>query len=95
MAVVGLYLSEVTEQISEDYGVPVGAYVRRVDVDSPALTAGVWPGDIICAVNGTAITTVSEYKNMIYEAAGKAKLTLTVLRHNNDSYDRIDLTVDL
>ena len=95
MSVVGLYLSEVTSQISEEYDVPVGAYVRRVDVDSPALTAGVWPGDIVCAVNGTDITTVAEYKNLIYESAGKAKLTLTVLRNNGEKYERIDLTVDL
>ena len=95
MSVVGLYLSGVTEQISEEYGVPVGAYVRRVDVDSPALTAGVWPGDIVCAVNGTEITTVSEYKNLIYESAGKAKLVLTVLRNTGSSYEPIDLTVEL
>ncbi len=95
MSVVGLYLSEVTPQISAEYDVPEGAYVRRVDVDSPALTAGVWPGDIVCAVNGTDITTVAEYKNLIYASAGKAKLTLSVLRNNGVKYERMDLTVEL
>jgi len=95
ISVVGLYLSEVTEQIAAEYDVPVGAYVRRVDVDSPALSAGVWPGDIVCAVNGTEISTVAEYKNLLYESAGKAKLTLSVLRNNGVKYERIELTVDL
>ncbi len=54
---LGARLEAVTRDIAEGLGVdrPVGAYVSRVRPGSPAAQAGLVPGDVIVAVDGTEV----------------------------------------
>ncbi len=44
---MGIVGADVTTSISEQENIPIGVYVSEVSLDSPAITAGIQPGDII------------------------------------------------
>lgn len=54
---LGAKLEAVTRDIADGLGVdrPIGAYVARVHPGSPAALAGLAPGDVIVAVDGTEV----------------------------------------
>ena len=52
---MGIVGADVTTSISEQENIPIGVYVSEVSLDSPAITAGIQPGDIITEINGQAI----------------------------------------
>ena len=47
MATLGIYGTDVPEEIQESQGVPAGAYVTGIVMDSPAMVAGIQSGDVI------------------------------------------------
>ena len=51
---VGISVSDVSKE-TQQYGIPAGAAVQSVVEDSPAEQAGLQRGDVITAVNGTAM----------------------------------------
>lgn len=57
---VGLYVTDVPRDIRKELNIPAGAYVSQVDVDSPAMKAGIQVGDIITAIDD----------NLLYSSAG-------------------------
>ena len=60
---IGISGTAVTNEIAKQQSMPTGMYVVEVDVDSPAMEAGIQNGDIIQDVNGTAIMNTSTYQN--------------------------------
>lgn len=69
---VGVIGTVITEVMSETYGMPAGLFVEEVEVDSPAMKAGIQSGDIITKVDGENITSITEYhKVIIGQEAGK------------------------
>ena len=57
---IGITCYTVTEELAEEYGLPLGVYVESVQLDSDAKAQGIFPGDVIVAVDGESITTVEE-----------------------------------
>ncbi|MVA97516.1 Do family serine endopeptidase [Nitratireductor sp. CAU 1489] len=92
---VGAQFEPVTAQIAEALGMerPAGALVTAVDVDGPAATAGLKPGDVVLALNGAPIEHVdalgyrlatqpmgSAVAFDILSQGAKRKLTVTLAR---------------
>lgn len=74
------------------YQLPAGVYVRSIDKTSNAYEVGLRPGDIITAVNGTAISTMEELNTIknqfhagnivqlsIYHSGKLYELTITLM----------------
>ena len=51
---IGISVSDISVE-TQQYGIPAGAAVQSVTADSPAEQAGLKRGDVITAVNGTAV----------------------------------------
>ncbi len=83
---VGLRISTVTNQIAQEYGIPKGVYIKSVELDSPALAAGLQEADVITAINGTEVTTVEQYFQKIYEKQPEDVVTITIKRQNGEGY---------
>ncbi len=60
-----------------------GLFVQTIKPNGPAAKAGVQPYDIIIAIDGAAITNVSDLSSRIQSAAGKPQ-KLTVLRRGKE-----------
>lgn len=80
------YLGIAAEQVEQ-----CGARVLEVKADSGADKASVQAGDVIVAVNGTAITGVADLRNAVRTARTGDKLRLTIQRNNN----QLEITVTL
>ncbi len=52
---IGIYMQEVTQEISDYYNIPVGVYVSEVIEDTGADDAGILAGDVITGINGNTV----------------------------------------
>ncbi len=89
---LGAKLSTVTDEISASYDLPKGAYVKSVEMDSPAMNAGLQSGDVIVELNGAEITTVSDYTDKLRSLLPNTNVSITVKRQGTDGYTKITCT---
>ena len=76
---IGVSIYDVSAE-ARAYGIPAGAAVQAVSEDSPAQAAGLQAGDVITAVNGTAIDDSSALKEQVSACRVGDELVLTVYR---------------
>jgi len=75
---VGILMEEVNDDAVNRYGIPDGAYIAAVLEGSCGDKAGIKEGDIVTAVDDTAVTSREELKNAVktYKAGDTASFTL-------------------
>jgi membrane-associated protease RseP (regulator of RpoE activity) len=85
---LGISGDELTTQLASYFGVKQGkgVLVREVVVGSPAAKAGLRAGDVIVAVEGKGVATVTELRQALEIKPGeeKRKLNLTVVRDHQE-----------
>lgn len=89
---IGISGIDVTESI-ESQGIPKGVYVKEVDVDSPAMAAGIQSGDIITRIGGTKVNTVAAYHSALLDMAAGRKVKLAGKRQGTGGYVDIEFNV--
>ena len=97
MAYLGTHGAEVNAAIYREYQLPIGAYVTNIDMDSPAMEAGLQNGDIITNVNGSDVVSYAEFVNILMKAQVGQNLRLTVARQSQGKgeYQEMNITVAL
>ncbi|MBW6401268.1 Do family serine endopeptidase [Roseomonas sp. HJA6] len=68
-----------------------GALVSAVEPDSPAAKAGLQPGDVITAINGTRVQTPRDLAAGVADVAPGQSATLAVLRDGNAMERRVEV----
>lgn len=76
---IGVSIGDVGSE-NRGYGIPGGAAVKSVTEGGPAQKAGIKANDIITAVNGVAINSSDELKDIVSDSSAGDVLTLTVYR---------------
>lgn len=89
---LGATLNTVTQEMEEAFDLPKGVYVKSVEMDSPAMSAGLQSGDIIVAMQGTEITEVSDYTEKLMSLMPGDSINITIKRQGTDGYTRITCT---
>ncbi|MDD3238555.1 MAG: trypsin-like peptidase domain-containing protein [Lachnospira sp.] len=92
---VGIQGNDVTEEVSQEQGIPVGVYVTEVGKDSAALAAGVKSGDVFTSVNGESVTNLKGYHNALMQYHVGDKVKIEGQRLGSDGYVDITFTVTL
>ena len=92
---MGVYISTVTKEISEEYEIPVGIYIKDVASESPAVQAGLQSGDVIVKMNGETVTTDEEVSDKISQFIPGTTCEVMVKRQNGDEYYEITCTVEI
>jgi serine protease Do len=79
---LGVAVQSVNQTLADSFGLqkPNGALVSSVDPGGPAAKAGLQPGDVILAVNGTAISDSTELPSLIAGIAPGSKADIQVWR---------------
>ncbi len=90
---VGLRISTVTNDIAQEYGIPQGVYIKSVELDSPAMAAGLQEADVITAINGEDVINVSQYYQGIYAKRPEEEITIAIKRQNGEGYVDLECTV--
>lgn len=90
---LGIYTQDITVQARTEMGLPQGAYIFAIDMDSPAMTSGIQRGDIIVQVGNQEIHGASDYMNVLRDAVIDRNLRVVVQRADVASYKEIAFTI--
>lgn len=80
--VIGITPREITEQMSQVYGLPIGVYVTSVSEFSAAEKAGIKIGDVIVKADGQQVTTIQELNDIRDTHKAGEEMTLDIVREN-------------
>ena len=84
---IGISVLDVSEE-TQQYGIPAGAAIQAVSEDGPAAQAGLQKGDVITAVDGTAMTS-KELVSYISEATIGQEMVFSIYRQG----ENLEITV--
>ena len=85
----------VTTGVNANYGVPLGAYVTNVSMDSPAMLAGIQSGDVITEFDGIEIHTFSDLTKAILKSDKDKKIKVKLERETINGYSDVTVKVTL
>ena len=92
---IGITGVTVTEALAQQQEMPRGVYVQEVEVDSPAMKAGIQSGDVITSIGETEITTLDAYHEELMNRREGQKVTITGKRQGAGGYVDIEFTVTI
>ena len=92
---VGTYISTITDDISKDYEIPKGVFIREVAMDSPAMKAGIQSGDVITHINGEEVLTDGLFSEKISQLIPGTTCEISVKRQNGNEYYEVKCTVTI
>ena len=92
---LGIYGTDVTKDINESMGVPIGVYITRLDIDSPLLEAGIQSGDIITRYAGIAVTTFQDMNNLRLTMDPESQVKIEIKRQSPDGYTAMEYDIVL
>ena len=93
MTYLGLHGAEINNDIRSEFDIPYGAYITGIEIDSPAMKAGIQSGDIIVKVDHTEVVTFGELVSFLNKTKKDQVLTLTIARQGQDQYQEMQLEV--
>ena len=92
---LGVTCQDVSEEASQYYGLPTGAYIASVEAGGGADQAGIKQGDIITKFDGLSISCASDLKgNIAYYKQGET-VEVVYMRANNGTYEEKTVSVTL
>lgn len=83
---LGVTPTDVTEQVSELYNIPIGVFLSEVMKDGAAAQAGLLPGDIITAIDGNEITSSVQLRETVSSIKAGTEIEVTFMRSVDGSY---------
>ncbi len=92
---LGVSVQDVSEEASEYYGIPKGAYVESAEEGGGAAAAGIQQGDIIIKFDGITITSASDLGGMMAYYKKGEQVEVVYMRSNNGAYEEHTVTVTL
>ena len=93
MGYIGISLQEVTQSLSNRFGIPVGIYVVEVHEGGGADKAGLQVGDIITKFDGDRISSYSDLEDVLKYYPKGTTVKIEYMRQENGEY--VSHTVDL
>lgn len=87
---LGIKSTDVTTEAVEMLGVPQGAYVLSVEMESPAWRAGMQTGDVIVSVDYNDINSNADYISALNQKNVGDTIILKVKRQSQDGYTSIE-----
>ena len=94
-AYLGLKGVNVTEEANSELGVPYGAYITEVEMDSPAMLAGIQQGDVITGFGERVIVSFDEYTNSLLSMKPGDNVELTIMRQSQQEYKEMKFDITL
>ncbi len=92
---IGVMGENVTEEIAQAVNLPKGVYITGVEMDSPAMNAGLQQGDVITVISGQEIESVSQIQEMLLKFSKEQEIQVNVMRQGKEGYKEISCKVVL
>lgn len=94
-AYLGISGMDVTDEAHRELGVPYGAYVKEVEMGSPAMLAGIQKGDVIVDIGGNNIENFSNYTSALLRLDVGQSVKITLQRPVQDTYKEMEIEITL
>lgn len=94
-AYLGITGVNVTSEAHQNIGVPYGAYVTELEMDSPAMLAGIQAGDVITSINDNVVASFSSYTSMLMDLSPGQTIQITVMRQAQEEYREMSFSIEL
>lgn len=91
----GIIGNDVSPEAQHQYGVPQGVYVASVEIDSPAMRAGVQAGDIITKIGNSYIGSLNNFVSALKNEKSETPLDLVISREVKGQYKDMTLNISL
>jgi len=88
---IGISGTDITDQLSKTYNLPIGIYVKTIENFSPAEKSGLQVADVIIEINETKITTMDELNAIKNKLKIGDEITLKIKREGNDKDIKLTL----
>ena len=89
----GVHISTVTQHIAQKYDIPKGVYIKKVEIDSPAMDAGLQSGDVIRSVAGQEVASAEQFREVLLQLTPKETYSVTVMREGTKAVSYTHLTL--
>ncbi len=86
---------EVTATAHSEYHIPNGAYVTGVKWDSPAMRAGIQPGDVIVKMNGKDVGSRYYLSYLLLQENMTEEIEVVIMRQSQSEYKERTLKLTL
>lgn len=93
IAYIGIIGKDVSTQANADAQVPMGMYVQDVAMDSPAMQAGIQPGDIVVGIGNKIISRANDYFSAITDLESGTTVKLKIMRQFQDEYKEMEFDI--
>ncbi len=91
IAYFGVYGVDVTKEANEEMGVPFGAYILEIDMDAPAMNAGIQSGDIIVRIGEKEITNYAALVETLLTFKPEETVTVGLMRQGPEGYIEMEV----
>ena len=86
---------DVSSDVNRNFNVPLGAYVKEVKKNSPAMLAGIQQGDIIVGVDDITITNYNAYITMLMNKEAGDDIQIKLMRQSQEEYKEMTIMITL
>lgn len=94
-AYMGIKGGDVPKEANQELGIPYGAYVEETAMDSPAMQAGIQPGDVITALDDKTVASFNAYSNILMQMEPGQIVTVAVMRQAQEEYKEMEFSIEL
>lgn len=81
---LGIHGTDIPENIAETLGTQEGVYIKEIEIDSPAMAAGIQSGDVLIRVGNVSVANYNDLLNILYSAQPEDTIEITVLRQEKE-----------
>ncbi|MBR4085472.1 MAG: serine protease [Lachnospiraceae bacterium] len=91
----GITGTMVSEEAHQEENVPKGIYVKNVALNSPAMKAGIQPGDVVVSINDKEIVDFKDYFNTLAAQESGSSITLKIKRLVVNDFKELNFNIVL
>ncbi len=95
LAYMGISAVDVTKEAHDNQRVPYGAFIRAVEMNSPAMLAGIQQGDVLTVFNGKEILSYNDYIDCLMQENPDSTVKLTIMRSAQGEYKEMEVEIIL
>jgi len=95
MPYLGIVGTDVTEEVHKEQGLPYGAFIKEIYLNSPAMLAGIQRGDVIIRVNDKPVDHMATYTAQLMAAEIGDTIEITVVRQSQEELKEMTFEVEV
>ena len=90
---VGITATYVSPEVHEEGKVPYGMYVKNVDRNSPAMKAGIQPGDVVVGIQEKSIQKPGDYFSIVAGLEKEISVNFTIMRLVGNEFKEVTCNI--